>query len=374
MKGPQLATLVWLGNLLVLAGGGFVGYRYYTDIQGQQDSVFQRELKTQVKPIEWQKQTGSAGPNLPLNMALTLRPRPQAQVPVTPVTEKPIEKEPTEEELRKEAEEWLNKEFTLLRSWGNPVVVSHNQSKTAVTVYVGTNFKEEFSKSTNAAAKALGAYNITLLSVHRDNTFDASDPEARPDDHAMFRVPSTRAKYKDRFFEVPLAMHADAFKPVDVNKLSGGSVSASGGASSGLTPRNPPSGDQVERDDTPPRESTRPEKSTFDEKTGIWELGTDDYMNPALPTELAKYAKVVSDKDGNPIGIQADESMPEDNVFLKRGGRRGDIIKSINGEAVRSMADVRRVVRTQYNAGKDVFVVNYERDGIPGTQTIRVPR
>lgn len=373
MKGPQLATLVWLGNLLVLAGGGFIGYRYYTDIQGQQDDVFQRSLVSKVDPIEWQTQTNNAGPNLPVNMALSLRPRPSAEVKPRPVDDKVPDPEPSEEELRKEAEAWLNEEFTMQRSWGNPIVIFSKKADTSVTVYVGTHFKTEFAESNAAPAKALAEYDITLLGVHFDNEFNADDPNDRPDDHAMFRVPSIREKYKDRYFDVPLKMHPDAFKPVDVSKLSGGTVASTGGATGGLTPpseREKPR----ESEDGSSTEIRLPEKSTYNEKTGEWELGTDDYMNPALPTELAKHAKIVNDKDGNPVGIQVAESMPEDSVVLQRGGRRGDIIKSINGEAVRSMADVRRVVRTQYNAGKDVFVVNYERDGVPGKQTVRVPR
>jgi membrane-associated protease RseP (regulator of RpoE activity) len=89
--------------------------------------------------------------------------------------------------------------------------------------------------------------------------------------------------------------------------------------------------------------------------------------------DLAKYAKVVHDREGRPLGIQISDDIPDDNAVIARGGRKGDIIKAINGKPVTSMSDVRRIVREDYNAGVEEFTVTYERDGVPGTKIFKAP-
>jgi membrane-associated protease RseP (regulator of RpoE activity) len=126
-------------------------------------------------------------------------------------------------------------------------------------------------------------------------------------------------------------------------------------------------------DPAKPPVDTRPAESSYDEKTDTWTIGTNDFANINVD-ELAKYAKVVMDKDGKTLGIQITEEIPDNNVVIARGGKKGDIIKAINGKPVRDMSAVRGIVIKERDAGVETFVVDYERGGVPGQKTIKVPK
>lgn len=98
--------------------------------------------------------------------------------------------------------------------------------------------------------------------------------------------------------------------------------------------------------------------------------GTSDDALPReemdkLVDEAARFVRVTED------GLQLTDNLPEDSELAKRGARRGDMLKTINGQPVRSMSDVRRIVRTDYNAGLREFRIDYERDGLPMQKTIK---
>ncbi|MCA8919473.1 MAG: hypothetical protein KDB32_10370, partial [Planctomycetes bacterium] len=183
-------------------------------------------------------------------------------------------------------------------------------------------------------------------------------------DHVLMKGASRNPKYKDRRYEVKLSPDPKAFELPDINKL--GRTGKIGDNKIKL-PKDPPPDPTVEVEDT------RPKESVYDAGTDTWTLGTDDYKNVNVD-ELARYAKVVHDREGKPLGIQISEDIPDDNSVIARGGRKGDIIKAINGKPVASMSDVRRIVRTEYNSGVQEFVVTYERDGVPGTKRFNVPK
>ncbi|MHC4839837.1 MAG: hypothetical protein ACYTDT_02610, partial [Planctomycetota bacterium] len=167
-------------------------------------------------------------------------------------------------------------------------------------------------------------------------------------------------------FEVKVSIDVSAFK-VDLAKYEGEGTSPSGSPAPRVEmPKDPPKDPNVEKVDS------RPPTSKLN-KDGSWDIGTEDYVNidiDALTQELV----VVSDKDGKPIGIQISKDAKDESVLLRRGGRRGDVIKTINGKKIVSMSDARRIVRTDYNNGIEKFEVVYERDGIPGRKTFNVPR
>ena len=183
-------------------------------------------------------------------------------------------------------------------------------------------------------------------------------------DHVVLNGPSRNPKYKDKYFDVTLAPDPKAFEKPDVSKLG---KSGKIGESKIKLPDTTPPDPNIEVEDT------RPKESVYDATSDTWTLGTDDYKNVNVD-DLARYAKVVHDREGNPLGIQISDDIPDDNSVIARGGRKGDIIKAINGQKVASMSDVRRIVRTEYNNGTEEFVVTFERDGVPGTKIFKVPK
>jgi hypothetical protein len=368
MKGAQIATLIWLGNLLVLAGGGFIGYRFYIDIEGSRKTAFNRTLTTRVAEVPWQERdaTRGAATALPLNQPLSPRVRPTIAATSGPVVDTPPPPDPTDEELRAKLEEWLNKEFKLIRTMGSSHAVI-KKGTVDLVVFPGENFKKDFKEEPQVAN-----LDLTVLSIHFDRQFNASDRSARPNTHVVMRGPASLAqgnqKYADKYFEVRLMLSEEATKPVDLSKLGGGAIETTSVRPPVRTPAESAPTQQVERSDS------RPMDSSYDAATDTWTLGRNDYDNAQLANDLAQFARVVSDRDGNSLGIQITENIPQDNIVVQRGGRSGDIIKAINGQPVRSMADVRTIVRQQYNAGQTRFEVSYERDGVPGTKVFNVPR
>jgi hypothetical protein len=118
-----------------------------------------------------------------------------------------------------------------------------------------------------------------------------------------------------------------------------------------------------------------------DEKTkstqnpdGSWKLGTEDLDNKEAIEAAANSLRVVIDENGNPLGLMIPEETPEDNLLIKRGGKRGDIIKSVNGKPVKMLADAKRTIREEYEAGIREFEIGYERDGNPGRQVFKLPQ
>lgn len=435
MKGPQIAGLIWLANLLVAAGAAFAGYTYWTQTKDEQRETYEQAGTPQTKEdrIAWKNQAdnidlkgheamtgflltpqkrppdvsiapsggtlkapatlsgagGSGNPkvykwaivgdkpqgvslssasgakvtlrfgkNTPQESKVTVRAvngdtDESAEATYTLNFTENVEPDISDEQLRRELENWVNQQFTLLRLlYGPPTIakatVESKEAGTALIFYAGLKFKD-YEGSMDNKIKNLAKHNLEVISIEKD--------------HVLMKGPSRNAKYKDKFFEVQLMMDMSAQPKLDGNL----GKSKSGGGNTRLPmPDKPVPDPNVEVVDTRPSESRQ-------DADGNWILGTDDYKNVNVD-ELARYAKVVHDREGKPLGIQISDDIPEDNVVLGRGGRRGDIIKAINGQPVKSMGDVRRIVRTQYNAGTTEFNVTFERDGVPGTKVFKVPQ
>jgi hypothetical protein len=371
IKGPQLALLVWLATFGVLVGGGAVGYKVWTGITESRSSAYDRAGNPQLQQnrVEWQSVVASEKPEdirAFRGAMLTPRPRPRPATERPPPPPPPPPQERSDEELRKEVEEWVNREFKLLRIYDarqRVAIVTLNGVPTPLSLFAGMTFKEDLAFISHDKIKTLREKdNISIVDVvivHGQMN----------QDHVIFRLPARDPKYEERFFEVPLRMPEGVGRQVTPSQF-GRSVAGTGVGR--VTPPNTgarPSDTTVE---TPPP-PTPPTQSTFDEATNTWNLGTEDYMNIDVD-ELARHARAVYDSSGRPIGIQIADTLPEGSVVSQRGGRRGDIIKSINGVPVRAMADVRRIVREQYNAGTVEFDVIFERDGDERRQTFRAPR
>ncbi|MCC6464764.1 MAG: hypothetical protein IT463_05435 [Planctomycetes bacterium] len=363
MKGPQLAALIWLTNLGLLGGGGFLGYHVYSTAKAEQDDTYQRVQapKPKEQRVSWLAtgaQAASAGHQDLLLDKLSPRVRPKKveSGPVVKVPDPLPVKEPTDDELKAELQKWVNEKFSLLRILSGPpslasaVAVAKDAGNASVRLTTNMHFPTVYAKAKDANLKKLAGMDITVLEIQPDKV--------------LIKGAAVNPKYKSKYFEVEMLINAALLK-----RPSSDSVGRPGGTGPKVleTPPGPMP------DPTAEVEDPRPRESVYDSETDCWTLGTDDYKN-INTDELAKYAKVVHDKDGKPLGIQISEEAPDDNVVLARGGRRGDIIKAINGQPVTSMADVRRIVRTQYNEGKEEFTVDYERDGQPGRKIFRAPR
>jgi hypothetical protein len=370
MKGAQLATLVWLGNLLVLAGGGMIGYKYYTGIETERTDVYEQvSRKTKLEKTAWQEQGISANATALRALNPTLSPRSRPRAPVKPIDTPPPPppKEPTDEELQAELQKWVNEQFTLVYALApGTAKMTPNEGPLkgkSVFLFPGMKFKEEFTRPlVEEHLKALAKYDFTVVSIH------SKQGQKILEDHVVINAPSIRPKYANKYFDVALMMSKEAAKEL---------LSKVGRTLTGDTSRIPLPKEEIKEEHREAEKEpvdTRPKTSTYDQKTDTWQLGTEDFARPEVLDEMARYARVVQDAQGKAIGIQITDDVPEDSVLVRRGGRRGDIIKSINGNPVTSVAQARAVGRKLYvDQGVTNFEVGYERDGVPGVKRFTLP-
>ena len=120
----------------------------------------------------------------------------------------------------------------------------------------------------------------------------------------------------------------------------------------------------------PPAQKTK----TTQNPDGSQTLGTEDLDNKEAIEAAGNALRTVVNEKGEPIGLQIPEDTTDDNLLIKRGGKRGDIIKSVNGKPVKMLADAKRTIREEYEAGVREFEIGYERDGSPGRQVFKLPQ
>lgn len=435
MKGPQLSALVWLANIVVLAGGAFAGYKFYSQVEADRSDVLARveTPKTKEERKSWTQTEDSAttadhkyyrdtlltpkkrpdpvsiSPNggtlqkeatlsasggsgtpaykwtiegtVPRGVSLSAKAgrsvklrfgeaTPQESSVTVRVANgdtgeykdstytlsftKEVKPEITDEQLKAELEKWVNSQFTVLRLWtGNEsvakaIVISKEAGNATLILKAGLHFRE-YAEATDDKVRKLAAHDLEIIRINWD--------------HVLVKGQARNPEYKDRYYEVKLAPDPKIFELPDINSMhKTGKIRET---KLKLPEENPPDPNVKVVD-------TRPKESVYDQDSDTWTLGTDDYKNVDVD-DMAKYAKVVHDREGKPLGIQITDDIPEDHTVVSRGGRKGDIIKAINGKPVASMSDVRRIVRTDYNNGVQEFVVTFERDGVPGTKIFKVP-
>ncbi|MHC4840718.1 MAG: hypothetical protein ACYTDT_07090, partial [Planctomycetota bacterium] len=69
MKGPQLAAFLWFANVLVFGGGGYLGYKVFTNVSSERKTAHSavQNYNRKNKPIREWDQTGLKKDNLNLN-------------------------------------------------------------------------------------------------------------------------------------------------------------------------------------------------------------------------------------------------------------------------------------------------------------------
>ncbi|MCC6149105.1 MAG: hypothetical protein IT461_02550 [Planctomycetes bacterium] len=365
MKGAQIAVWVWMLNAVVFFGGAALGYQVYTTYDEDLKDTFDKTANARFKANRknWEQKTGDVDISAFGYRELSPRKRPPPPKPPDKpdTTPKPPDPEPTDEQLKAELEREINAKFSLIRIFhsSNPEMSSAmctaaDAGNASIVLTVGMNFPKRFGNVFDAKLKALAAKDYNIKGI---------DP-----DKVLVEAPSSKRPAKRFTVELKFnAAIAGKIKAPDIKDF--GKPSGMGGASGGPLPAPPP-------DTSKPVEATvdtRPKESTYNENDGSWLIGTDDYMN-VNTDDFVQYAKTVVDEKGEPIGIQISDDIPEDNVVVKRGGKKGDIIKSINGVKVTNMADVRRTVREQYNSGTTEFEVLFEREGVPQRKLFKVPQ
>jgi hypothetical protein len=339
MKLSRFVWMFWLGNLALLVAVAAFMWHEGTATQAERDSrdAAIEGIDTDEPRIEWPDEN-EVPPFHVIDTRLSPIARPAKP---QPVVEKPAPlppREKTDDELRDELEQALNKRFKLLR-----MMVSSSEEYPDIALVVadtarmqwfeGMNLKDEYAKAKSAALRNL-AYDLTVLTI---------DSQGVLVDAASLEKP-------DKRFEILLKVSED---PLSFTMLSA-HFQPDGEA---LKPGAKKDDDILDRGFQPQDEPPRPEKRDIDK---------EDFSEEALE-DLVKYTKAGEN------GVEILPELPEDSPARKYGAQGGEIVKTINGESVKNMSDVRRVVRALYDGGTREFTVGYERDGVPGERTFKAP-
>jgi hypothetical protein len=331
MKPARSAILFWTTGLLLLGGTGL--FAWHTAGEHQRDREAREArldgLASDVPRRDWQPRVQDTGFTTD-NARLSPIARPREPEPPVEATPPPAETPRSDEQLRAELEAELNRRLTLLR-----VVVSNSTEypSCAFLVCGGTrlqwfrnmHLKDEYANAPSPALRAL-AWDLRVLAIEDDGVLVHAASFERP----------------DRSFDVRIGVHA--------GKPTGQMLSARFESEHALQ--------------LPPLVQTPPDPAP-EPPTGDKPLDFSEFDEAALD-ELARYVMPTEQ------GLAVSPELPEDSPARRYGLTGGEIVKTVNGLAVRTFSDLRRLVRTQYDDGARAFVVGYERDGVPHSRTFKV--
>ena len=337
MKPAKFTWVFWLGNLVVLGALSVFLFGVYSETGGDRNATGRTiaNLHSELERRSW-KPSGDTPGFAPKDMRLSAIARPKPPEPPPPEDEP--EPQPTaksDEQLRDELQAELNRKFTLLR-----MILSNSAeySSCAFLVSNGTRLqwfedmylKEEYGKSSAPELRKL-AYDLHVLTIDKDCVLVKAASFEKPEKHFEVRISVDYASENMSFSGALFPREDDVLRPEH--------------------------GEDKAKTIPFERDSDRRKAEEWG-----YPIPDDDEID-----ELAKYTKPTDN------GLQILPELPEDSPARKYGARGGEIIKTINGVSVKSMSDVRRIVRTQYDAGTREFVVGFEKDGLPDTRTFKAP-
>ena len=274
--------------------------------------------------------------------------RPVAETTTTTTTT--VEREPTDDELRAELELKLNREVRLLRI----LYAEGDPESCFAKIRLGS---REIALAPNSAF-----YDSVAPSLVKTVPAWLADVQVKgiSADGVTINAPSRKPEKR---FEFKLTIKETGLITV--------------GPHNDVEPRRgyAPMPGAEKRQDEPRKEDQSVQNTrTSKDADGGYKLGTEDLADKAALEAAAGCLRVLVDEMGEPIGLQIPDDVKEDNLLVRCGGKRGDIIKSVNGKPVKTLADAKHSVREEYDAGKREFEIGFERDGEPGRQIIRVPK
>ncbi|MCA8911781.1 MAG: hypothetical protein KDB82_08750 [Planctomycetes bacterium] len=339
MKPARFVNLLWIGNAVLLAGAAALVWHAFNDAAGDREShlAVAAGITTDKPHIQWRDDKDQPGFE---DGSVLLSPleRPKPPQPKPPVEVEQPKPPKTDAELKAELERELNVKFKVMRlmlcnSPEYPDVAMLVSGSTRLQWFEGINLKTEYAKAHSLELRKF-ALDIKVLKI---------------DEHGvLLNAPSSEKP--DKRFDVLLPVQTEpSTMSVNAGFPDQGGALRIRDADPKRTEEALKDGDQVMRVMVKPLD----------------EVDKNDYSDEAI-NELAKYAKA------GKYGLEVLPSLPADSPARKYGARGGEIIKRVNGQDVKTMSDVRRVVRKGYDAGTREFKVEYERDGKPGERTFTV--
>lgn len=333
MRVSQVQTLVWVGNVLLLAATGWVGYEFWQAKKSQ----------SQLPPVEWPiadkpTTTGTRWPGDMAKFEHIWKTPLNGLVPPPPPTDKPTERPKLDpaNEFKKKVKvlsAWVGEpaaEATVVNiEWGGKplsIGLGHVLDDTVE----GKPFRWQLQKVTSRKADGGGVLQFVSAQVEKDGGKVVVEQQVTPSG--------------------TLATDPKPFKPVFGPGIDPESVSATFLA----------------------------EQAFRDPDTGVWTVpvGETDWWQvhgESLVLNTLKTQDVIA-PDGRKLGVKLMSHPGEGSVVgTDRGMSKGDIIKSINGVSVGSMADVMLYLRGE---GRELtkYVVVVERDGAERILTYKVVR
>ncbi|MEZ5992189.1 MAG: hypothetical protein R3E76_07530 [Planctomycetota bacterium] len=337
MKNPsRYVWMFWLGNAALLIGVAMFLWSAKNNASSDQASQFAkvRQYQTAEDRTEW-KSDDERAPLETTGERLSPLERPRPPVAPTPKVETPPPVPKTDAELKRELERALRDRFKLMR-----LMLCNSPDYPNVAMLVAGSVRMQWFKDMNLKSEYANAQSSELRKLALDINVLRIDEQGVLLDAPSFEKPEKR-------FEVLLSIETETSSLV---------VSADFF----------PQGGALKLEGTGQPSPQRFEHNDAEQKAEQWGYPLPEDYNEKAIEDFAKYTRAT---DG---GLEILPELPEDSPARKYGARGGEIIKRINGEGVKTMSDVRRIVRTKYDAGIREFIVEFERDGLPGERGIIV--
>ncbi|MDC1141837.1 hypothetical protein OAU50_01990, partial [Planctomycetota bacterium] len=189
MKGPQLAAVLWVANVAVLGGGGFLGYKVFTGVSSDRSTAHSAVLEYTRKKTperEWDK-TGLTIDNLDLKKdGFSPYKRPAKEVitkPDDPIVTPPPPPPPSVEEQFDETAKWAAQQFSIerlryssLTYLASAIITVKDTGSLELMVWPELNFKKNWGRDAEGEWLVTDP-NLQKLSIH-DITIKAIEPLA----------------------------------------------------------------------------------------------------------------------------------------------------------------------------------------------------
>ncbi|MCA8916688.1 MAG: hypothetical protein KDB90_14945 [Planctomycetes bacterium] len=340
MKLSRYVCMFWAGNLILLVCLGAYALREYSQTGAHRDATYATALtiKTRLTRHNWQEDGETQDLHLPDTMlSPTERPKPAEPAPETPKPTPQVEK--SDEQLKSELTAELNRKFSLLRlalssTDEYPTIATVVSGSVRMQWFEGMDLKEEYGRSASAELNRL-AYDLKILCIDEYGVLVNAASFEKPEKRFDVRIKPFEGKQTNNMLSADYIPDGKALKPIG----------------------------EIRPVETPYQKDRPAEQA---ERWG-YEVPKEDFDEQAVD-DFARYTKSTEH------GLQILPELPQDSPARKYGARGGEIIKTINGKSVKTMSDVRREVRTQYDAGTREFRVGYEKDGVPDERTFKAPK
>ncbi|MCK6438797.1 MAG: hypothetical protein L6Q71_01190 [Planctomycetes bacterium] len=401
MRKSPLPTVLWVTNLALLAGGGYLAFDFYSDQKSERESLDARLRDKNIMKIDppetWEslKNKNTSISFKPVN----IMPGPASKIETVISgggTTKPIDEGVDFKKIRDNIEKEVASKFSVirvvkmpdvlasvegLRSWVALELKGKGFDGMEMAVEKGTNIQAKFPKDDNPDYGTQISNTMDAIITEINGNYIILAVTTKELTEAIKTTPPEKIEKLDKklqpvngryeiTLEVPYEDYKDAF--IGVKKTIGGSspsrLTGPDKKIDDASKQIPPVDAAADESPWDMSEENRTTKVVGDNV----QLGWED-MNAGVLEAMTSYVSRQTDMEGNDVGLKFNDSLPSDSLAYRAGARGGDILKSVNGTPVTTIEAAKNLVMNLRNEGVTEFTVVFERNGAERTKFFKLP-